>query len=508
MKKVIIAALCLGLLFQGCSDFDDLNTNPNATEKVTSGLLATGLILNITQLTGGGKTFTNHAMMSKHMAWGEKMETLQYNYIARTEFKEYITLIDAQKMADLASGIDKDAYTGLALFIKAYKLFYLSLSLGDIPYSDAMNGETGNMTPKYDTQKEVMVQVLADLDTAEKSFAAATVNFTGDPLFGGKVSLWRKFTNSFRLKVLMYLSNKTNESDLKIAATFADIVSNKPLIASNSENMQLVYSNKAGQIYPFNSTVNNFHYYPIMTTTIIDNLKQLGDYRLFYYANPSKYSLETLGKAENDWDAYPGIDPSAPFDEIAKDFTANKHCGFNNRYTGYEPGEPLMRLSFAEQNFIIAEGIIRGWVSGSAKEYYEQGIRAAMQFITSNTPADIKYHHGRPITDEYIAEYLASNPVSFASSSDTQLKQIWMQKYILYFMQHPWEAYYEHRRTSYPEWPVNPSTNQNSENPTGIPNRWLYPQKEYDTNMDNLKAALDRQYSGQDKINDLMWILK
>lgn len=508
MKRFIIAALCFSMMFYGCSDFEELNTNPNATEKVTPGLLATGLILNITQLTGGGKSFAYHAMLSKHVAWGERMENYQYNYLGRTGFDDYITLVDAQKMADMASGIDEDAYTGLALFIKAYKLFYLSLSLGDIPYSDALNGESGNMSPEYDAQKDVMKEILADLDAAEKHFASATVNFTGDPLFGGNVSRWRKFTNSFRLKVLMYLSTKTNDTDLNVAATFADIVKNKPLISSNSENMQLVYSNKANQIYPFNSTVNNFHYYPIMTTTIIDNLKQLGDYRLFYYANPSKYSIETLKKTEDDWDAYPGIDPSEPFDEIAKDFTANKHCGFNNRYTSYESGEPLLRLSLAEQNFIIAEGIARGWVSGNAKDYYEAGIKAAMQFITSNTPDGILYHHGRPITNDYITQYLASTPVAFASTLDAQLKQIWVQKYILYFMQHPWESYYEHRRTNYPEWPVNPATSQNTENPNGVPTRWRYSQEEYDTNMDHLKVALDRQFGGQDKINDLMWILK
>lgn len=39
---------------------------------------------------------------------------------------------------------DKDSYAALAKFMKAYKLFYKSLEVGDIPYSDALKGEEGS----------------------------------------------------------------------------------------------------------------------------------------------------------------------------------------------------------------------------------------------------------------------------------------------------------------------------------------------------------------------------
>ena len=90
---------------------------------------------------------------------------------------------------------------------------------------------------------------------------------------------------------------------------------------------------------------------------------------------------------------------------------------------------------------------------------------------------------------------------------EEQLKQIFQQKYFIYFLQNPWDGYYENRRVGYPILPINPNTNMNQV-ATQLPKRWTYPQKEYNENKDNLQEALDRQFNGKDLNNDLMWILK
>lgn len=51
-------------------------------------------------------------------------------------------------MAEQATEEEKNAYQGLAYFMKAYKLFYYSLEVGDIPYSEALQGEADNIKPK------------------------------------------------------------------------------------------------------------------------------------------------------------------------------------------------------------------------------------------------------------------------------------------------------------------------------------------------------------------------
>ena len=40
----------------------------------------------------------------------------------------------------------------------------------------------------------------------------------------------------------------------------------------------------------------------------------------------------------------------------------------------------LIFLGYAEQEFLIAEAISRGWVTGDAKQHYENGVRASMEF--------------------------------------------------------------------------------------------------------------------------------
>lgn len=40
---------------------------------------------------------------------------------------------------------------------------------------------------------------------------------------------------------------------------------------------------------------------------------------------------------------------------------------------------------------------------------------------------------------------------------------ILLQRYLASFLQHPYDAYYDYRRTGYPVLPINPNTNLNTE---------------------------------------------
>lgn len=500
-----IAAL---FLFMACDNFDEINTNPDAATSSSSAMLATRLILNITQQSGN-KYFVYDNMVSKQLAWGEDAQSEQYNLFSRTEnfggSGGFAILTNTIKMVELSNDVDKDAYTGLAKFIKAYKLFYLSLEVGDIPYKEALQGEEGNLTPVYDTQKEVLLQVLEDLDSAYEHFSAAK-SFEGDPIFDGDPESWKKTVTAFQLKVLMNLSIKEADEDLDIKERFREIANRGPLFNSNADNFQLVYEDKANQVYPFNNTQTNHYVYAMLSTTLIDVLKANEDYRLFYFASPSKAKLAE-GIAADSYDAYIGTDPSLAIDVIKEKYNTNQFCGFNKRYTHYAPGEPLIRLGYAEQNFILAEAALRGWITGDASSYYKKGIEGSLRFIETYTPDDATYHQGRKITNEIMTTTLSRTNIQLTGSFDSDLEKIMTQKYLASFMQHPWDAYYDYRRTGYPVLPIDPSTNRN-EVKDKIPVRWMYPQVEYDYNSENVKAAVARQYNGVDDVNSLMWILK
>lgn len=509
-KMILIATMVagsMGITTSCTSMFDEYNTDSNATTKVTPAMLATNQILNITQL-GRAKTFVYDNMLNKQIAWSEGSgESDQYNKLGRVGFGVYTHFTNCQKMlkeAELASVEVQNSYKALAKFVKAYHLFYLSMQVGDIPYSDSNAAEQDNIKPKYDTQKEVMRQILDDLDEAQSLFTHGQT-FEGDPIFKGSPEQWKKVVATFQLKVLINLSRKEADPDLKVKQRFATLAASADLMTSNSDNLQLVYSNTAGQLYPLYQ--NDHIQYLMISTTLTEPLKRFKDHRLFYYSAPAEYQLKQ-GLTGNDWEAYMGIDPAAIQIDNNVLHGEGKSSGANPRYLQPE-GEPLMRVSYMEQNFILAEAALRGWIDKSqAADYYKKGIRASMEFIAKYTPDKAEFHHNHPITPDYINEYLSQSMIQLNGDLNHDLEQVLLQKYLGSYLQHPNnESFYDNRRTGYPVLPINPKSNQNTV-VDKLPIRWMYPQGELDYNRESVQEAIDRQYGGNDEFNQVMWILQ
>jgi hypothetical protein len=490
--------------FFSCSKFEDLNTDPNKTSSVTPQLLATNLILQSVTYPSVGKDFLYKDMLSKYISYMEGATSYQYNKIERTEFSSLIKLTNVEKMIAASKGsVYEDSYHALGKFIRAYTFFNLTLNVGDIPYSEALQAEEGIYNPKYDTQKDVFEGILKELEEASILFGSGR-DFPGDPIYEGNVLKWQKATNCLALKVLTHLWRKTSDTDLNVVSRFNAIVTGNHLFESNSDNFQLVYSDLEVEHYPFYNS--SFRKYPIMSTTIVEKMKEFGDYRLFYYAEPAE-SMILLGKLPNDWDAYTSIDPSEDFNLISAKYSAKEISGINQRYYELDKGEPTFLLSYAEQCLIVAEGILRGWTGGDAKAFYDQGVRSAMQFTADNTPDESMFHHDMKITSEVIDAYLLGPGVLFAGSLEEKLQKIFQQRYFLGFMQDGWNSFNEFRRTGYPVLPINELTNLNSVKGQ-MPQRWMYPSKELSFNRAQVEEAINRQFGGNDDVNELMWILK
>jgi len=240
----------------------------------------------------------------------------------------------------------------------------------------------------------------------------------------------------------------------------------------------------------FNATAPN-NYYPdfgylslatlvSMEKGFVKILKDRQDPRLFSFAEPIG------GTTPNNFANYEGVDAGLT---ISDQFAASSNASrIKNRYHDDRINEPLIFLSYAEQEFLIAEGISRGWATGNAKEHYENGVRASMQF------------YGR--SDAEINTYLAGPLVAFNATDALSL--ITIQKHIAFFMNSGWEAFLEQRRTGMPTLSVGPGTYNDQK----VPKRWIYPQSEYDYNAANLDAAVQRQFNGDDDVNSLMWLLQ
>lgn len=505
--KLVISSLILAFVFGSCSEFDDINKNPNTPTNVTAEMLARSGIINMTRKAGGDKNFTWDQMLAKYFTWTEVAEDYVFNKIG-TESVNYDQIPNGRMMVEYAADIDKDAYSGLALVLQTHQIYYTTMKLGDVPYSEMGKAEEGTTKPKYDPQKDVMLGLLKDLDDAHAYFTKATRKFAGDPLFGGDLTSWKKITTALQLKILTSLSKKESDTDLNIKTRFKNAVDNMTLMTSNKDNLQLVYEDKASMYYPYSKINSTQTKGPALSTTLVDTLKRYKDYRLFYYAEPAGYQIKQ-GLKEDDFDAYMGIDISLKYSDQSDLMKTDKMCYIGNRYVLNNAGEPVMKLGYAEQQFILAEGALRGWITGDPGAYYKKGIEAAMNFVASNTLAGQGYEHGRPITQTYINDYLNQSEIQLSGSFEDKLNKIITQKYLASFLQFHWDPYFEYRRTGYPKFPINPESSLNdSDFKNQVPTRWRYGQTEYNTNRENLEVALERQFGGQDNNNGVMWILK
>ncbi|MDP4225459.1 MAG: SusD/RagB family nutrient-binding outer membrane lipoprotein [Bacteroidota bacterium] len=507
MKKLyyIFIAIVTLTIASSCSNFNDLNTNPDAATTVTPEMLATGVMKSAFRFWNPNPTdFATGNLWCHHTANANGTPNPYeyfYSYWPYGGFDSYTNLTNLKRMVEFSKGTKyESSFKGLALFMKAWYGFQMTLDMGDIPYSETGQAEDGITRPKYDKQADVFVSILNDLKSAEADFAAGT-NFGGDIMYNGDVTKWRKLCNTMQLKVLQTISKKITPDQ---KARFAAIVSAGNLMVDNSDNFQLVYTSAIGTNHPFWSGETN-RTYVVLSKLVVDNLKALNDRRLFYFADPAP-ALIASGKLENDFNAYEGANTSLSSDAIALNNQQGNYSLINLRYTKDKAGDPMLKLTYAEQCFIIAEAIEEGWVTGNAKDYYESGVKSMLKLFM-NLPTTAT--HGMSINQAYIDNYFTGAAAYATSGTKTdRLHQIWIQRWLIDFFQGNGLNYPQILRTGYPVLPLDPATSMNPDDKTIYPKRWKYPTSEQVSNPDNYKKAIDEQYGGYDGINQIPWWLK
>lgn len=480
--KIFIAAFLLtGLLVSSCKKYADFQENPNEPSSASPALLLTNICINV---------FNNDpqaaAYASRQLTYYERgNSSVDYSWTS-SSYSAFDILRQVQKMEELATASGEENYLGLAKFFRAVLFSQLTETFGDIPYSQSLNALGGNVKPAYDTQEQVYAGVLNELKQANEILSDSKGNIAGDIIYGGKASQWKKLANAYRLRLLIHLSKKEANATLNIKTQFQSIISDPtghPLMTGKSDNGQIVYN-----------TSSTSNYYPTagslslgtavsLEAGMADILKLRQDPRLFYFAEP--ITGQTAGVFAN----YAGVNAGLTVaDQQSASSSASR---VHRRYSDLSKPEvePMILLGYPEQEFLIAEAISRNWITGAgtAKEHYENGIRASMEFYGIGSAAINTYISGANV---------AFNPANAISMIITQ-------KYIALFMQSGWEAFFEQRRTGIPTLNVGPGTYNNQR----VPKRWLYPQSEYDYNQENVEAAVQRQYAN-DNVNEAMWVLQ
>lgn len=228
--------------------------------------------------------------------------------------------------------------------------------------------------------------------------------------------------------------------------------------------------------------------------------------------NGGDVSVGNVGKNISDFTAYLGAPAGLSMSALGTNAQGGLYSYVNAlRYSADFAGskaEPAIIIGYPELCFNIAEGINLGWAAGNAGTYYTNGINASLSFLGlteggSITVGNLNGSTTYGAVTTAVAGYLAQPSVTYQSGA-TGLTQIRQQKYIAFWQNSNWEAFFNQRRTGVPVFSSGPG----SGNGNTIAIRWQYPRAEADANAANYTAAVQSQYGGADDLNGKMWILQ
>lgn len=243
-------ALVLGLV--GCSsDFLDINTDPNNPSTASLDFL-----LTTAQLSGA---FSANRIVMEHSAiFVQQFYNLSpstYNITGSSYGNDFtaiyaVSLKDLQTIETQAKTLNFNGYVGMSKVMKAYLFMTLVDYFGDIPYSEALQGETLTKTPKYDDDAFVYDQLILLLGEAKTDLNAAIAanepKLGADLIYGSAATAavqygrWIKAANTLLLRLNLNL--RKVEPGRATTAINALIAENN-MISSNAEDFQLVYGN-------------------------------------------------------------------------------------------------------------------------------------------------------------------------------------------------------------------------------------------------------------------------
>ncbi|WP_035647410.1 SusD/RagB family nutrient-binding outer membrane lipoprotein [Flavobacterium sp. ASV13] len=469
LKKLLYTTL-IALTLSSCNDtLDDINANPNATETPLAPYLLTGTLKQGADLYwGDGNNFNSSLLFVQHWAKIQYTEPDRYD-VSNTSFTSlwntgYATLItDLNTIIKFPDAQANSNYKGIALTLRSWTFLLLTDAYGSIPYKEAGL----KVTPAYNTQKEVYTGLLDDLKQAQSLLNTANGAVTGDLVYKGEISKWKKLVNSLRLRIALRISDR--EPALAKQAAIDATSDAGGLISSNADTFKFTYISSPQQnpASAWFETRDDFR----ISKTLVDKLYELSDPRLPVYAQlPSDASVGKYVGGAN------GLSNS---DANSQGFAKTSKPGTYFLTST----SPAVIASYSETLFNLAEAVARGYISGDAEQYYKNAITASFnQFGITDATA--------------ISNYLNQATVKYDATN--YAKSIGTQKWIAFYGQ-GLDAFTEWRRLDYPVLKAGPATVLDGK----IPSRFFYPGTEQSLNGDSYKAAVAGQ--GKDLLTTKLW---
>lgn len=502
MKKTLNSILLLSVLLLTAScyeGFDELNTNKvsataidpafqlNAATvgsafPISSLVYEIGIVQQIISPNSGVLTGANYNQDNRASTQGN-WQAYYRNVIKNTK--------------DVISQVQEDPARSnlyhMTRIIQAHAFMVLTDSYGSIPYVEGGAGYTDQVFfPTYDEQQAIYTDIIKELTEASAGLDVSGRVETADILYSGNIVKWKALGYSLLLRAGMRLS----EVDPSRAAQVVATAFQGGVITSNADNAVIRhdanYTNPIGNLLNATEAANFY-----MTKPFVDYLRSKNDPRLssiaVTYTGAKSGPEQTVASQTYDAAVHKGMPMG---NDNATAVTAAADAGLASFYEFAQVDRrrlakiqaPTFLVTASQTLLLLSEARQRGWITaGTAAEYYNDGVRAHMDQLSSIDPAML-------ISPAAIDSYLAANPYV----ADTGFEQINTQYWVSSLMNGP-ESFANFRRSGFPTLAPNPFPGRE----VLFINRLTYPNSEISVNTDKVNAAISAQ--GADDLATKVW---
>ena len=479
-KLIIILSI---FTFQSCSDFFDINNNPNDPTASPLSNLLTSSEKNIADGLAIGNGIGNdlatyvHQMSTREESDQYSVNGNEYylNQTWTTFFRE--ALVDLDVIIEQGTANNNLTYVGVAKILKAYSFSQLVDVFGDVPFSE-FNKFKLTTSPKFDDDSDIYSQLLAMIDEGiidiNSDLSVALLKPSKDDLiYGGDKLKWTKAANTLKLKLLTQI-RLVRDVKSEVASLLSDP---SKLINNVSESFMFAYGplGSTDDRHPgfsdYTATQRTNHispwFYEILRGYNKFIYNGISDPRLPYYVYNQ---LTPSGASPNVTEYRDGGFISIYFGSVGPNRDASQQNAISlfgiypvgGRYDDGSGGTanaasgtgaaPYRFITYADRLYLEAELIQQGLVAGDVNTVFAKAVEASFSQIDYVVGNFVKPTQSVPklIGSTAVNDYItAVNSLFSASSNSKKLEYIMTQKW-LSNVGTTVDQYSDLRRTGYP----------------------------------------------------------
>ena len=498
MKKILITFLALGVL-DSCEfdkGFEEMNVNPNSAAQVG---VATKITKLQTDISGSRyENWRNSLIYSstivQHHAENNWWAGDTYNRNDDWSFAQwnqaYGGMVKGVQdiIAQLESEGDSGTHMGMARIMRVFIFHRITDLYGDCPYSEAGQGYiNGILTPKYDSQQDIYMDMLKELEEAVAQISGDGALGSADVIYGGSAVHWKAFGNSMMLRLAMRLT----QVDAGTAQAWAVKAIGGGTMTSNDHMASVKHGDGSSGRKNGHGEVFDVDQGSRISTSFMSRMN--GDprkTRLFMRNADKNQDAANLIGMKNGLKNEPYTDLDGNDIPAAGDTTVYAMAATELQSIT----APMVLQTYAEVEFLKAEAAIRGWISTSDKDHYEAGVTAGMQMLEG-------IYGTTPISGAEISTFLAGDGAYKSGGSVGERWEQVMDQYFIATYLNEYEAYANWRRSGFPN--ITATRHPGSYTAGQFMVRMIYPTAESGSNAANYAAAVANQ--GADSYTTPLW---